>query len=459
MMLMSEAAAALDGNLVGKDVMFTSVSKDTRDLARGSLYVAIKGGRFDGHEFVEQAGEAGAAGALVSRRLPVELPQICVDDTRLALGRLAGHWRQRFNGKVVGITGSNGKTTVKEMTRSILEQAAGASGVLSTSGNLNNDIGMPITLLGLREQHRYAVIEMGANHPGEIDYLTHISRPDVAVITNAGPAHLEGFGSIDKVASSKAEIYSGIVDRGAAVINADDKYASYWQGVCAELRNHNRRITFSMRDEAADVYGAAAEQDGSTAIEIKTSQGTATVRLGVPGQHNIMNALAAVAVTAALDISLEDIVRGLEAFTGVSGRLATCYSPAGARIINDTYNANPRSMEAAIHVLAASGEDTWLVLGDMAELGEEKELLHRQVGEQARTLGVKHLLATGDLARFAVDAFGENAQFFEDRRQLIDQLASNISAHSVVLVKGSRSMGMEQVVNALTGQHDLQERH
>ncbi len=458
MMLMSQAAAALEGELTGSDVMFTSVSKDTRDLAGGSLYVAIKGERFDGHDFVAQAGAAGAAGALVSKRQPVELPQICVGDTRLALGRLAAHWRQQFRGKLVGITGSNGKTTVKERTRSILERAAGAGHVLSTAGNLNNDIGMPLTLLGLREQHRYAVIEMGANHPGEIHYMTHIARPDVAVITNAGPAHLEGFGSIEGVASSKAEIYSGIVAGGTAVINADDRYAPYWRGVCEKLGT-GRQLTFSMRDEAADVYAARLQHDGTTAVEIKTPQGGGVVHLAVPGQHNVMNALAAAAVTSAIDIAFDDIAAGLEAFTGVSGRLATCYSSAGARIINDTYNANPRSMEAAINVLASSGEDTWLVLGDMAELGDEKEMLHRQVGEQARAAGVKHLLATGDLARFAVESFGADGRFFEDREQLIEQLESRITEDSVVLVKGSRSMGMEQIVNALTGQHDLRGEH
>ena len=405
MMLMSQAAQALSGELIGTDVLFTSVSKDTRNIADGSLYVAIKGERFDGHAFVEQAEEAGAAGALVSEHQSAHLPQICVTDTRLALGRLAAHWRHQYGGKLVGITGSNGKTTVKEMTKSILEHAAGEGHVLSTAGNLNNDIGMPMTLLELREHHQYAVIEMGANHPGEIDYLTHIAKPHVAVITNAGPAHLEGFGSIEKVASSKAEIYSGIVDGGTAVINADDDYAEYWKGVCRSLDNRSRLLTFSMLDETADVYAAVIQKNGKTAIQIKTPLGEGAVHLAVPGQHNVMNALAAAAVTAALEVRFDDICDGLEAFSGVSGRLASCYTPGGARVINDTYNANPLSMQAAMNVLVSSGADTWLVLGDMAELGGEEEILHRQVGEQARALGVKHLLATGDLARFAVDAF------------------------------------------------------
>jgi UDP-N-acetylmuramoyl-tripeptide--D-alanyl-D-alanine ligase len=459
MMRMSQAANALKGELIGADEKFTAVSKDTRDLVDGSLYVAIKGERFDGHEFVGQASAAGAAGALVSERQSVQIPQICVNDTRLALGELAAYWRQLFNGKLVGVTGSNGKTTVKEMLRSILVHAVGADHVLSTTGNLNNDIGMPMTLLSLRQQHRFAVIEMGANHPGEIDYLTHIAKPHVAVITNAGPAHLEGFGSIEKVASSKAEIYTGLVDGGTAVINADDAYADFWKSICKQLGDDKHIITFSMRDESADVSADLTRTNGKTAIQMKTPLGNGVIQLAVPGRHNVMNALAAAAVAVALGVSLEDIIKGLDAFGGVSGRLATCFTSGGARIINDTYNANPQSLYAAMDVLAASDGDTWLVLGDMAELGDDKEELHRQAGEQARALGIRHLLATGDLARYAVESFGGDAQFFQDRQQLIEQLEQGITGNSVVLVKGSRSMGMEQIVNALLDDHNSQEVH
>ncbi|NNL07131.1 MAG: UDP-N-acetylmuramoyl-tripeptide--D-alanyl-D-alanine ligase [Gammaproteobacteria bacterium] len=456
MMLLSQAATAVNGQLIGQDSLFTAVSKDSRDLDAGSLYVAIRGERFDGHAFVDQAQDAGAAGALVSEQQQVDLPQIRVDDTRLALGALAAYWRQQYNGKIVGITGSNGKTSVKEMTRSILEQAAGAEHVLSTAGNLNNDIGMPITLLRLRGQHRFAVIEMGANHPGEIEYLTHIAQPHVAVINNAGPAHLEGFGSIEKVASSKAEIYSGVVHGGTAVINADDDYADYWRGVCAQLGGDKNLITFSMQDASADLYANPLDADKTATIELKTPRGNGVVELMVPGTHNIMNALAAAAVTSALEIDLEDIIAGLAAFEGVSGRLAYCCTASGAKIINDTYNANPSSLKAAMQVLADSGDDTWLVLGDMAELGDEQVELHRQVGEQARSLGVKHLLATGDLASHAVESFGEGAAFFADRGQLVEQLQRRISEQSVVLVKGSRSMRMEQIVDALLDRPEAQ---
>jgi UDP-N-acetylmuramoyl-tripeptide--D-alanyl-D-alanine ligase len=456
MMLMSETSNAVHGELIGSDARFTAVSKDTRELVQGSLYVALKGERFDGHGFVEQALAAGAAGVLVSEQQMTASPQIVVDDTRLALGRLAAYWRQQYRGRIVGITGSNGKTTVKEMTRSILEQAAGGDRVLSTQGNLNNDIGMPMTLLGLRQQHEYAVIEMGANHPGEIDYLTHIARPHVAVVNNAGPAHLEGFGSLDNVASSKAEIYTGIVDGGTAVVNADDAYADYWKDICSKLGNGRKLLTFSMQDESADIYANVTGANGDQRMQLKTPTGEAVVELAVPGIHNVMNALAATAVASALDIALEDIVEGLSGFGGVSGRLSTLYTPCGARIINDTYNANPFSLKAAMNVLVAREADTWLILGDMAELGDEEEVLHRRAGEQARALGVKHLLATGKLARFAVEAFGQGGHFFTDRSQLIDTLAESITEDSVVLVKGSRSMAMEQIVNALLDQRNEQ---
>ncbi|MGD8802643.1 MAG: UDP-N-acetylmuramoyl-tripeptide--D-alanyl-D-alanine ligase [Gammaproteobacteria bacterium] len=459
MMLMSQAANVLHAELIGADAMFTSVSKDTRDIVSGSLYIAIKGERFDGHAFVEQARAAGAAGAIVSEQQSVQLPQILVRDTRLALGALAASWRQQFSGRLVGITGSNGKTTVKEMIRDILQQSAGTDHVLSTQGNLNNDIGMPMTLLNLRAQHQFAVIEMGANHAGEIDYLTHIAQPHVAVITNAGPAHLEGFGSVAKVASAKAEIYSGIVEGGTAVINADDTYADYWRSVCAEPGSRIDVLTFSMRDDSADIYAAAVNSSGDNEIRIETPSGAAAVRLAVPGQHNVMNALAATSVAVALDIGLDDIIAGLNRFGGVSGRLATVRTSAGARIINDTYNANPVSLHAAMQVLVAAEGDTWLVLGDMAELGDDKEELHRKAGEQARALGIRHLLATGELTRFAVEAFGSGAKFFEDRQQLINYLEQGITEHSVVLVKGSRSMGMEQIVNALVDEHRVQEVH
>ncbi len=459
MMMMSEAAKALGGELIGADTRFTAVSKDTRSIAAGDLYIAIKGDRFDGHAFIQQAGKAGAAGALVSEVEAGDIPLICVDDTRLALGGLAAYWRERFAGKLVGITGSNGKTTVKEMTRSILVKAAGEAHVLSTRGNLNNDIGMPMTLLSLREQHEYAVIEMGANHPGEIEYLSHIAQPHVALVNNAGPAHLEGFGSIENVARCKAEIYGGLVAGGTAVINADDTYADYWRGLCENLDGNQQLLQYSMQHSDADIYAEVTGGDDTNEFEITTPVGKGRISLSVPGKHNILNALAAASIAVALGLTIDHIVDGLNAFEGVSGRLAMVQGESGASIINDTYNANPRSLYEAMKVLAAQGGDTWLVLGDMGELGEAAEQLHREAGEQARELGIKQLLATGDMSRHAATGFGDASGFYEDREQLIKRLKQSLNKDSTVLVKGSRSMGMEQIVNALIADPKGREVH
>ncbi|MCW8923588.1 MAG: UDP-N-acetylmuramoyl-tripeptide--D-alanyl-D-alanine ligase [Gammaproteobacteria bacterium] len=442
MMSLSQAALATGGKLQGEDAVFAAVSKDTRTLNKDDLYVALTGENFDGHDFLNQAADLGAKGALVSNPQSIALSQICVDDTRIALGNLAAEWRRQFKGKLAAITGSNGKTTVKEMCRAILSKAAGEDRVLLTQGNLNNDIGMPMTLLSIREQHDYAVIEMGANHVAEIDYLTHIARPDVAVITNAGPAHLEGFGSIEKVAQAKAEIYGGLVDDGVAIINADDDYAAYWREVC----QGKNIVTFSMKDKKADVY-AEAVADGSYIF--KTAKGDMTIIMNLPGRHNVMNALAATAVALAFGVTPEKITSGLESFSSVSGRLNIQPGLQGARVIDDSYNANPLSLNAAIDVLAEMQGESCLVLGDMAELGESSAALHFASGQYARQQGVNKLYATGDLSRHAVDGFGEGARFFEDRDELIKALVESMSESTTVLVKGSRSMAMENVVNAL----------
>jgi UDP-N-acetylmuramoyl-tripeptide--D-alanyl-D-alanine ligase len=449
MMMLSQAAKALHAELLGEDALFTGVSKDTRSIDRGDLYVAIRGESFDGHEFVRQAAAAGAAGALVSELQAAGLPQVRVDDTRLSLGRLAAYWRDGFNGKLVGITGSNGKTTVKEMCRRILEQAAGNDRVLATAGNLNNDIGLPLTLLGLREHHHYAVIEMGANHVGEIDYLTQIARPHVALVNNAGPAHLQGFGSVGQVALAKSEIYGGLVNGGVAIINADDDHANLWREVCGE----RKVLHFSMQSRAAEIFGEVTTVDGSSELYVETPSGSGFIRLQVSGAHNAMNALAATAVACALGIDLNNVIRALSGFAGVPGRLMISRAASGARIIDDSYNANPRSLDAAMQVLveqrADSSVDSWLVLGDMAELGADTESLHRQVGQRARELGVRHLLATGEASRHAVEAFGPGAEYYTEKAQLIERLSAGLTSNSIALIKGSRMMAMEQVVNAL----------
>ena len=442
MMMMSRAAEVLHGELLGQDVMFSSVSKDTRTIKGGELYVAIKGANYDGHDFVGAANNAGAAGALVSEKQNVGLPQIYVNDTRLALGELAASWRQQFKGSVIGITGSNGKTTVKEMCSSILNKAAGAEHVLATRGNLNNDIGMPMTLLSLRKQHRYAVIEMGASHSGEIDYLARIASPDVAVITNAGPAHLEGFGSVENVARAKAEIYGGLGEQGIAVINLDDEYSVYWRDVCK-----NRTVmSFSMQNKDADVF---AEKSGSGVYVLHTPVGSSEIRQILPGSHNVMNALAATAACLGLGIDLENIVAGLSDFSGVPGRLSISHLPGDVCLIDDSYNANPLSLAAAIEVVVGMGGEPWLVFGDMSELGGDAKDLHFDIGRKARQAGIKRLFAVGRYSREAVEAFGQGAEFFESRDELINAIKSEMKSGVVILVKGSRVMEMERVVNAL----------
>ncbi len=442
-MMMSQIAKALDATLLGQDVMMTGVSKDTRDIHAGDLYVALKGDRFDGHKFVLEANAAGAVGALVSEpqteAFALDVPQVQVDDTRIALGQLAAYWRQKFTGKLIGITGSNGKTSVKEMCRKILIDYAGAVSVLSTKGNLNNDIGLPMTLLELTEKHQFAVIEMGANHVGEIDYLTTIARPDVALVNNAGAAHLEGFGSLENIAKAKAEIYNGLSENGIAVINQDDAFASYWKDYCSGIKT----VSFSMLDESADVFAKYID-DNHYQIISKSEQADLTLK--VPGKHNVMNALAATAVMLSLELPLQSIVKSLSEFENIQGRLTVRYSAAGYQVIDDTYNANPLSVTAAIDVLADMQGDTFLVLGDMAELGEHAEKLHSEIGSKAKDAGINNLYATGKLSVNTVEAFGDNGFYFKNKNELIDALKENLTAGAVVLVKGSRSAAMEEVV-------------
>ena len=457
-MMMSQIAEALGATLHGHDVMMNGVSKDTRDIKKGDLYIALKGERFDGHQFVADASSAGAVGALVSElqsdvQLQLrsdDMPQVQVADTRLALGKLAAYWRQKFTGKLIGITGSNGKTSVKEMCRKILVDHAGATAVLSTKGNLNNDIGLPMMLLELREHHKFAVIEMGANHMGEIDYLTSIAQPDVAVVNNVGPAHLEGFGSLKNIAKAKAEIYNGLPDTGIAIINLDDAFSSFWKEYCSSHCTGKKVICFSMLDETADVY-AKFITEGCYQIIAPSSR--AELKLKVPGRHNVMNALAAIAATLSLDVPLQSIVASLSEFENIQGRLSIKDTEFGYRVIDDTYNANPLSVSAAIDVLASmqgvTTNKTVLVLGDMAELGESAEQMHSQVGEKAKESGIKELYATGRLCAHTVDAFGENGFYFQDKDALVNALINKLNGSEIVLIKGSRSAAMEEVVERI----------
>ncbi|MDZ7735343.1 MAG: UDP-N-acetylmuramoyl-tripeptide--D-alanyl-D-alanine ligase [Gammaproteobacteria bacterium] len=366
-----------------------------------------------------------------------KLDSICrgvvVPDTRPAMGTLASHWRHRFQCPLIAITGSNGKTTVKEMLRAIL---GGHGRVLCTSGNLNNDIGVPLTLYELDAEHDYAVIEMGANHPGEIDYLTRVARPDIALITQCAPAHLEGFGSVEGVARAKGEIFDGLGKDGCAVINADDAFADLWR----RQNSDRRRLSFGLAADA-DVRATdiAANHDGGQSFHLITPLGDTDVSLPLPGRHNVMNALAAAAAVTALEFSPETIATGLAGLQPVTGRLIRVPGRGGSVLIDDSYNANPGSLAAALEVLTAEPGRPWLVLGDMGELGSTAAALHSSAGEQARALGVERLYGIGELSRHAVTAFGAGARHFDSMADLIDRLKDDAGEGVVVLVKGSRA--------------------
>lgn len=452
MMLISKALKVLNARQVsgGSDATFNAVSTDTRKIQKGDLYIALRGENFDGAEFVAQAAKLGAVAAVVNQSSgcvsdDLAIPLLIVPDTRIALGQLAAHWRKQFNIPMVAITGSNGKTSVKEMLASILRVAAGGDdAVLATEGNLNNDIGMPLTLLKLNAQHRYAVIEMGMNHPGEIDYLSQIARPQVALINNASGAHLEGMGSVEAVARAKGEIFAGLQHEGSAIINADDEYAPLWRG----LAGVHSLLEFGLNSEA-DVTGEWYPHASGLRLIAKTPNGDFTADMQVPGEHNARNALAATAAAISLNLSLENIVAGLEKFTGVAGRLQRKRARLGAMVIDDTYNANPASLTAAIAVLAQLKGRRVLVLGDMGELGEDAAAFHCGIGAAAKKYGIDTLYALGELSREAVREFGRNAYHFESVEALQAALETELRADTTILVKGSRFMKMERVVKYL----------
>lgn len=453
MMSLSQAASVLQARLKNRDAGFTGVSTDTRTLARGDLFVALRGERFDGHAFLEEARAAGAAAVMVDTdAVDTILPAIVVEDTRRALGQLGAHWRGRFSLPLVALTGSSGKTTVKEMLAGILRGASAASGtpdaapqtVLATRGNLNNDIGMPLMLLELNDTHRYAVLEMGMNHAGEIAYLAKLAAPEVAVITNAGRAHIEFLGSEEAIASAKGEIFEGLKRDGTAVINADDRYAETWR----ELAGARRRVEFGLEQPAA-VTATYLSRAHTSEIVLKTPAGEVPATLRAPGVHNVRNALAAAAAAIALDIPVEAIAAGLERYAGIKGRLQIKRGLNGATLIDDTYNANPESMRAAIAVLTQSEGPTLLVLGDMGELGAQATQLHAELGAHAREAGVTRLLALGEHSAGTARAFGAGATHYADVDDLIAEAKRGLAPGATVLVKGSRFMRMERVVAAL----------
>lgn len=444
MMTTREAAAAAAGTARGAVAGFSSVSTDSRSVSGGDLFVALQGERFDGHAYVREAHGRGAVAAMVSR--PVEgcddVPQIVVDDTRAGLGRLAAAWRSRFRLPVAAITGSNGKTTVKEMTAAILAtHAGGTEAVLATEGNLNNDIGVPVMLLRLRDQHRYAVLEMGMNHEGEIAYLTRLASPGAALVNNAQRAHIGMLGGIEAIARAKGEIYGGLGAEGVALVNADDAFAPYWRG----LATGRRVVTFGL-SSAADVRGERVANE----LRVVTPADAFAVRLRVPGEHNARNAVAACAVAFALGVPWQAMQSGLAAFAGAKGRLERKRGPNGSVVIDDTYNANPDSARAAISVLAAMPGRRVLVLGDMGELGEAAAALHAEVGAAAKAAGIEQFVALGEMSAHAAAAFGEGASRADSPEAAAQAARLGAQGDTVILVKGSRFMRMERVVTMLT---------
>jgi UDP-N-acetylmuramoyl-tripeptide--D-alanyl-D-alanine ligase len=452
MMSLREAAAAIGARVRSDDTRFDSVSTDTRTLARGALFVALRGERFDGHRFLDAAKERGAAAAMVGEDAESEsevtgVPLLVVEDTRRGLGRLAAHWRGRFDIPLVAVTGSNGKTTVKEMIAEILRAHFGEARALATEANFNNDIGVPLTLLRLRESHRAAVVELGINHPGETSTLAALANPTVALVNNAQREHQEFLNSVAEVAREHGAVFASLRRNGVGVINADDSFAGFWRGLLAGKRIRDFGI-----EQPAQVSGRHDFTHFGSEIELRAPEGVTRIELHADGRHNVLNACAAAACALAVGAGLEAVARGLAAFRPVGGRMQRRRSRSGATLIDDSYNANPDSVRAAIDVLAAARGAKLLLLGDMGELGERGEEFHREIGRYARECGVDRLYATGALCRAAVEAFGKGARYFDAVEEMIAAVQKELGPPTTALVKGSRFMRMERVVQALAGE-------
>lgn len=435
---LSDIASMANGELLGNDVAIHAISTDTRDMHKGDIFVALEGERFDGHKFIDASVEQTVQAVFVHKKINTRLPQVIVKDTLKGLSDWAKNWRNKVNPKLVAVTGSNGKTTVKQMLNSVLSRAGSTC---YTQGNLNNHIGVPLTLLTLRESDQYAVIEMGANNFGEIDHLSRLGQPDVAVITNAGPAHLEGFGSVAGVAQAKGEIINGVLSSGAVVLNLDDQYIDVW----LKKAKHLKIITFGFSADA-DVHGQIGHNN---MLSVSAWGDEFNINLPLAGKHNASNALAVIAAAHELGVDLQDIKQGLENADQVQGRLQSKLGISGSTIIDDTYNANPASLQAAIEVLCSQQKEPWLVLGDMGELGVDAETIHAQIGERAKSTGVKKLFGLGVLAKYAVNGFGEDGYHFDQYEELSDALRQQVNSQCCILIKGSRAMHMEDVVKTL----------
>jgi UDP-N-acetylmuramoyl-tripeptide--D-alanyl-D-alanine ligase len=463
MMDTATAARAIAATVFGANVRFDRVTTDSRSLQAGDLFVAIKGERFDGHDYVAQAFERGAAAAVVAAERASALggrvagSLLAVADPLAALGALAAFWRRRFTLPVIAVVGSNGKTTVKEMTAGILRAEYGAEEVLATVGNLNNQIGLPLTILTLRAPHRVAVLEIGMNHPGETAQLAGIAQPTIGLVNNAQREHQEFMKSVAEVAAEHAAVLNALPSDGVAVINADDDYAQFWSGVVARRNAEGARIVlrdFGLRAPAAVSARCRTESWGSV-VDVEMPEGSTSFELHVPGRHNVANALAAIAAATAAGANLAALGQGLGSFQPLAGRLETRSTDSGATIIDDTYNANPDSVRAAIAVLARSGGLRWLVLGDMGEVGDQGIAFHREIGEYARAAGIDQLLSTGPLAAHAGASFGPGGEHYDDLGALVAEIREKLkivdAPRLTLLVKGSRFMRMERVVEALTG--------
>ncbi len=441
---LGDFAQACEGLLRGADRTYDGVSSDTRTLAQGNLFIALRGPHHNGNEFVGAALAGGAAGALVDAEQSTPITQVVVPDTQVALERAAAAWRAQFSMPVVGVAGSNGKTTAKEMTAAILS-AAGEC--LATRGNLNNHIGVPLTVLRIESRHRFAVIEMGTNRAGDVAALVEIARPSVGMITNAGAEHLEGFASLEGVARAEGEMVAGLEPGATAVINADDEFAHLWRNLTPA-----RVVTFGMLKHAdffaTDVHTTVGAEGFLTRFTLSSPEGRVAIELKMGGRHNVANARAAAAAATAAGARLEHVVAGLGAVRAVPGRLQFKMLPNGAWLIDDSYNANPSSVRAGIEVLAALDGRKWLVLGDMAELGEFAESAHTQIGAFAREQGIEKLYATGGLAALAVESFGRGGQWFADAGALADALRA-APPEVRMLIKGSRVNRLERVVDTL----------
>lgn len=456
MMTLSQLAQVINATWRGPDVTFTSVGADSRAIKAGQLFVALAGERFDGHAFVEEALAKGAAAVLInenSQPSTSSQPALIVADTYAALGQIAAYWRAQFSLPLIAVTGSAGKTTVKEMLASILQNACNPEHVLATEGNLNNHIGMPMTVLKLNAQHQYAVIEMGMNHRGEIAYLSEIAQPTIALINNAGSAHIGELGSLEAIAQAKGEIFTGLRSDGIAIINQDDRFAPLWE----DLTQNYRHIRFGLHP-SADVHATYTLAANHVDMHLYTPIGSIDLNLPAAGLHNVYNALAASSAALAAHVSLTAIKAGLEHYQGIKGRMQLKAGVNGAVVIDDTYNANPVAMKAAIDVLAAKAGRKYLILGDIGELGEQAATLHAEVGVYASRANIDGLFTLGDLSLAMTEAYNGHqetqqhalrAQHFTTLEALIAAVVPYLQADSTILVKGSRFMAMERVVDQL----------